>query len=190
MKRGFLVLTALSVALLFGTPVVFAQHGGGHPGGPPSGGPGMGGAGMGNPGMGGPAAGNSGMRGMRGNGTMGGADMHSHSVSHSSPTSLLSSNTKLASTLQTQLGSLLPAGTSLTDAASGFKNLGEFIAALHVSHNLGISFDDLKTKMTSGDNLGKAIKDLKPDVNSKAEAKKAKKQAKADIKESKSQMTS
>ena len=31
MKRGFLVLTALSVALLFGTPVVFAQHGGGHP---------------------------------------------------------------------------------------------------------------------------------------------------------------
>ena len=184
MKRAFLLLTALSVTLFFGTTSLFAQHGGGHPGGAPSGV--GGGAGMGNPGMGGAGMGNSGMGGMRGNSTMGGPDMHNQSVSHSSPTSLLSSNPKLESTLQTRLGSMLPAGTSLTDAASGFKNLGEFVAAVHVSHNLGISFDDLKGKMTSGDSLGTAIKELKPDVNSKAEAKKADKQAKADIEESKS----
>ena len=81
---------------------------------------------------------------------------------------------------------MLPAGTSLTDAASGFKNLGQFVAAVHVSHNLGIPFQDLKDKMTSGDKLGKAIKQLKPEADSKSEAKQAEKEAKADIKESKS----
>ena len=110
--------------------------------------------------------------------------MGSEFISHSSPTTLLSSNTKLASTLQTRLGSLLPSGMSLEDAASGFKNLGQFIAALHVSHNLGILFEDLKAKTMSGESLGKVITELKPDTNSKSEAKKANKQAKEDIQES------
>ena len=41
-------------------------------------------------------------------------------------------------------------GTTMTlDKASlGFKNQGQFIAALHVSQNLGIPFADLKTAMT------------------------------------------
>jgi hypothetical protein len=34
-------------------------------------------------------------------------------------------------------------------AESGFKNHGQFIAALHVSKNLNIPFDQLKAKMTS-----------------------------------------
>lgn len=193
MKRTFLFITALAVALCFGTPAVFAQHGGGHAGGPPSGAGGghtsMGGPGMGGPGMGGTGSTmgrGSDMGGMHRNGTEMGPNMGSQRISHSSPTSLLSSNPKLNTTLQQRLGTLLPAGTSLTDAASGFKNLGQFIAAVHVSHNLGIPFEDLKAKMTSGDSLGKAIKELKPDAHHKSEAKKAKKQAKEDLKEVKS----
>lgn len=95
---------------------------------------------------------------------------------------LLTQNTKLSAKLQ----SLLPAGTNLQQAASGFKNLGQFVAAVHVSHNLGISFSALKTEMTGPDHdsLGQAIHDLQPAVNAKNESKKATKQAKRDIDES------
>jgi hypothetical protein len=55
------------------------------------------------------------------------------------PGELLQQNTKLSE----NLSKLLPAGTDLQSAASGFKNLGEFVAAVHVSHNLGIPFADL-----------------------------------------------
>ena len=94
----------------------------------------------------------------------------------------LSTNTKLAGKLQ----SLLPAGTDLQQAADGFKNLGQFVAAVHVSNNLGIPFDQLKAKMT-GDNaesLGKAIQELKPAADANAEAKKASKEANHDIDDS------
>jgi hypothetical protein len=127
--------------------------------------------------------GGSAMGGARGNGPMRGSNMGGESVSHSSPATLLSSDTKLASTLQKRLGPLLPSGMSLTDAASGFKNLGQFIAALHVSHNIGIPFEDLKSEMMSGHSLGKTIKELKPEADSKAEANKANKQAKEDMEE-------
>jgi hypothetical protein len=95
---------------------------------------------------------------------------------------LLTQNTKLSS----KLGSLLPAGTDVQQAASGFKNLGAFVSAVHVSHNLGIPFEDLKSKMTGPGavSLGKAIQELKPEANSKDEAKKAKHQADQDMKES------
>src|SRR5215467_2134220 len=36
-----------------------------------------------------------------------------------------------------KIQSLLPPNTDLKTAESGFKNHGQFIAALHVSHNLG-----------------------------------------------------
>jgi hypothetical protein len=91
----------------------------------------------------------------------------------------LASNTKLASKLQ----SLLPAGTDLNAAAAGFKNLGQFVAAVHVSHNLGIPFDQLKSKMLGPPSmsLGKAIQALKPTANAKAETKKAEHQAHQDL---------
>ena len=63
--------------------------------------------------------------------------------------------------------------------AQGFKNYGQFVAAQHVSENLGIDFDKLKALMT-GDNpksLGQAIQELRPDVDANAEAAKAEKQA-------------
>jgi hypothetical protein len=99
-----------------------------------------------------------------------------------SPDTILSRNTKLSS----KLDSLLPKGTTAQQACSGFKNLGQCVAAIHVSHNLGISFDDLKAKTTgdNSENLGKAIHDLKPAVNAKAEAKKGRKQADQDLSES------
>jgi len=99
-----------------------------------------------------------------------------------SPDQLLSQNSKLSS----KLDSMLPTGTTSQQACSGFKNLGQCVAAIHVSKNLGISFDDLKTKMTGdkAESLGKSIHDLKPDVDAKAEEAKAKKQAKADMADS------
>lgn len=188
MKRMISFLTAGAVLLCLSALPVFAQHGGGGGGGM-GGGAGMGhGGGMGGPGEG-SSMGHGNDMGNRG-GSMGSMSPNSHSVSASSPTNLLSKNTKLASTLQSRLGSLLPSGMNLTDAASGFKNLGQFIAAVHVSHNLDIPFSDLKSKMTNGDSLGKAIHQLKPDANAKAESKKANKEAHEDIKDSESSESS
>ena len=71
----------------------------------------------------------------------------------------LQRNTNLASKLQSRL----PAGTNLTLAASGFRNLGQFVAAVNVSNNLGISFAQLKTRMVDqGMSLGQAIQDARP----------------------------
>lgn len=100
----------------------------------------------------------------------------------SSVSEKLADNTKLSSKLQ----GLLPAGTNLQTAAQGFKNLGQFVAAVHVSHNLDIPFDQLKAKMIGPpkESLGKAIQALKPSTNSAAETKKAQKQAKQDMNDS------
>lgn len=102
-----------------------------------------------------------------------------HDHGHSSISAKLASNTKLASKLQ----ALLPPGTNLQTAAQGFKNLGQFVAAVHVSKNLGIPFDQLKAKMTGPppESLGKAIQQLQPSANAKAAVKTAEKQAKADL---------
>ena len=96
-----------------------------------------------------------------------------------SPDQLLNQNTKLSANLQ----KLLPAGTTPQQACSGFKNLGQCVAAIHVAHNLGISFLDLQAKMTGSkpEGLGKAIQDLKPGADAGAEKKKAEKQAKNDM---------
>lgn len=85
--------------------------------------------------------------------------------------------------LESKLASLLPQGTNIQQAASGFKNLGQFVAAVHVSHNLGIPFDQLKSTMLGppSESLGKAIHTLKPDAASKPEVKKAEEQTKQDL---------
>jgi hypothetical protein len=72
---------------------------------------------------------------------------------------LLAKNTNL----RTKLQSRLPVGTNINDAAAGFRNLGQFVAAVNVSHNLGIPFADLKAKMTGTNpvSLGQAIQQLK-----------------------------
>ncbi len=98
--------------------------------------------------------------------------------SGSAPDKLLNQNTHLSSGLK----ELLPPNTNLDQASSGFKNLGQFVAAVHVSHNLDIPFDQLKAQVVGGKSLGEAVHDLKPTADAKAEAKKADRQAKQDLK--------
>lgn len=93
---------------------------------------------------------------------------------------LLQQNTKLTSNLQ----GLLPSGTNIADAAKGFDHLGQFVAAVHVSHNLGIPFDQLKSEMTNGSSLGQAIHKAKPNVDARQEAIKANQQALNDMEKS------
>jgi hypothetical protein len=97
-------------------------------------------------------------------------------------TSRLASNPALSARLQP----LLPAGSTLAAASAGFRNQGEFVAALHVSRNLGIPFDQLKTELTSQhpDSLGQAIHALRPALSRstvKSDVRLAKRQAEQDI---------
>jgi len=90
--------------------------------------------------------------------------------------------------LNARILKLLPMGMDLKTAAMGFKNQGQFIAALHVSKNLNIPFDQLKAKMTGSDpeSLGKAIHELRPTLPEKqveVEADKAEEQAKVTVKD-------
>lgn len=111
------------------------------------------------------------------------SDSDSHSSGAKTPDQQLSHNTKLSDKLQ----GLLPAGTNVQQAAQGFKNLGQFVAAVHVSHNLGIPFDQLKAKMIGPpkESLGQAIHALKPAANASEESKKGEKEAKQDIDDTK-----
>jgi hypothetical protein len=82
----------------------------------------------------------------------------------------LQRNTNLASKLQGRL----PAGTDMMKAAEGFRNLGQFVAAVNVSNNLGLSFTQLKARMVDdGMSLGQAIKDLRPTANTTTEVQRA-----------------
>ena len=166
MKRITLMITILGVMLYLGDLTVMAQRGhGGGTGGPNS-----------HEKMNKPAN-DKGMKPAKNHDT--------GSVSHGKVGDRLAHNQALSSKLQT----LLPVGTNLQDASNGFKNLGQFVAAVHVSHNVNIPFDQLKTKMTGEPpmSLGKAIHELSPNAKAKEEVKKAHKEAAHDIKESKAE---
>ena len=107
---------------------------------------------------------------------------------------LLTQNTKLSE----KISSLT--GESAQQACNGFKNLGQCVAAAHVSKNLGISFTCLKSEMTGtapssstsgcpaastgkSMSLGQAISTLSPKVNNKTEAKKGEQQARQDLRD-------
>ncbi len=174
--RGSSFVVAATLAL--GT-TLFAQHGGGRPAGVGSGSMGMGGPGMepaGRPSDIGPANPN----GMGEFNRMGNPDIRSQS-----PSSVLN-NQHLDTSLTNALGKSgisIPGG-NLQSACAGFKNLGQCVAAMHVSKNLGLNFADLQGKMTGTNSvsLGKAIQELGgPTVNAKGESKKAKKQASQDL---------
>jgi hypothetical protein len=112
----------------------------------------------------------------------GGAASAHNDLSHSSPSDVLSHNTAIAAKIKGLTGK------DAETACSGFKNLGQCVAAAHVAKNLDIpgGFDALKAKMTGSGSvsLGKAIKELAPDADAKAEAKKANKQTSEDLNES------
>jgi hypothetical protein len=98
--------------------------------------------------------------------------------------------------LGARIEKMLPATMTLNTASAGFRNQGQFIAAVHVSQNLGIPFADLRAAMlglpkpgttTTGTtspspmSLGQAIQTLKPSANSTTEATRAQTQANADL---------
>src|SRR5579864_472177 len=161
-------IASIGVLVLVGVALSYGQRGGHGPGGgaPPSG---VGG---------GPPSGVGASTPDHGSAPAGQTTSPTQSQKRS-PEQLLDQNSKLTANLQ----KLLPAGTSPQQACSGFKNLGECVAAIHVSHNLGIPFSDLQGKLigSNAESLGKAIHDLKPDVDANAEKKKAEHQAKDDM---------
>jgi len=91
-------------------------------------------------------------------------------------------------------------GEPASQACTGFKNIGQGVAAAHVSKNLRITFDCLKSDMTGtapqstskcpadtgtkSMSLGKAIQTLSPNADPKAESKKGQTEAQQDLKSS------
>jgi hypothetical protein len=113
----------------------------------------------------------------------------------------LSTKSNILKKVQTTL-----AGADLNDATTGFKNFGQFVAAINVSNNRGIAFADLKAAMTGLDmtgqpalasattgatsgtaavlttmSLGQAIQTLKPGVDAETVAQTALTQANQEI---------
>ena len=191
MKRLIPILTGSLVTLFFASAPLFAQkpHGGGA-------------GGAGNSSATGAAM--HGASGDHGNSAGNSAMGSTQSAAASSPSTVLTKNTKLDTHLTSLLQSkgLLMKGTDLKDACTGFKNLGQCVAAMHVSHNLNVPFGCLSANMTgtapatgttcpagtgsSKMSLGKAIQALSPNTNAKTEVKSATKQADADINEAES----
>jgi hypothetical protein len=98
----------------------------------------------------------------------------------------LTKNTNLAGKLQSRL----PPGTDLMKAADGFRNLGQFVAAVNVSNNLDIPFRQLKTEMVKENlSLGQAIQKLKPTASGTVEAQRAEYDAQGMIYQSEQQNT-
>ena len=80
---------------------------------------------------------------------------------------------------------ILPPRTNMMDAAAGFKDQRQFIAAVHLSKNLGIPFNQIKMRMTGEHrmSLNDSLRDFRPQMTKdavKAAVKKAEQQAKAD----------
>ena len=100
-------------------------------------------------------------------------------IAHGSPSEVLSHNTAIAGKIKSLTGQ------DAQTACSGFKNIGQCVAAAHVAKNLDIpgGFDALKAKVTGSGSvsLGKAIQALAPNADAKAEAKRANKQASDDL---------
>jgi hypothetical protein len=62
-----------------------------------------------------------------------------------------------------RISAMLPPGMTLEQATAGFRNQGQFIAALNASKNQGVPFTDLQKAMTvDGLSLGQAVKKLRP----------------------------
>ncbi|HEV2324726.1 MAG TPA: hypothetical protein VGS10_12310 [Terracidiphilus sp.] len=191
--KNSLLRSSLTLAAFLSLGIfAFAQHGhaggAGMGGGPPAGA----GAGMGaGPSMGhdaGMGAGDYGRSSNPGSG-MGHGSTSGSNMGSQAPEKVLS-NSKLDSSLTKALGKsgITVPGGNLQSACQGFKNLGSCIAALHVSKNLGLSFDQLRSMMTgpNAESLGKSIQGLGgPNVTSKSQAKSAaktaSKQAKQDL---------
>src|SRR5579883_90507 len=111
---------------------------------------------------------------------------HHESENHGSSGVSIATRIDNNAALESKVQAMLPSGMSISSAAAGFKNEGQFLAALHVSQNLDIPFSALKAKMTGSEDmsLGAAIHALKPSLSkeeAKEDAKKAEREARANI---------
>jgi preprotein translocase subunit SecG len=172
MKMTRIVMLSLAVAVYATAALAQHAHGGG---------------------MGSTMSGNAGS-GMSHNSGSGRTKTNSSGSTHQ-PTvnDILTKNSAISGKIQTLTG------MSATQACAGFKNLGQCVAAAHVSKNLHISFDCLRSDMTGiapqgtscpagtgtkSMSLGKAIRTLDPTADQKAESKKGQTEAQRDIKSS------
>ncbi len=116
----------------------------------------------------------------------------SPSKSTSTPLNPIAAKISSKPQLNTRITAMLPKGMTLNQASMGFKNQGQFIAALHVSQNLGCDcFKQIQTDMTTKHmSLGQAIQDVKKKTaNAAVEAQKAETEANDDIKSATSTST-
>ena len=66
------------------------------------------------------------------------------------------------------------AGTDVVKASLGFRNVQQFVAAVHAAQNLGIPFDKLRSAMVDEKkSLSQAIRTLKPTASATIEAQRA-----------------
>jgi hypothetical protein len=141
---------------------------------------------------------------------------HGHASAHDATTSgpkdsgkkapdeLLLQNKNLSENLNnllSKMGLKNPDGSAVTaqEACANFRNLGQCVAAIHVSNNLGIDFNKLACDMTlkpvntsmcptgtgtgsKGMSLGASIDSLKPGADGKTESHKAMTEANQDMK--------
>lgn len=90
--------------------------------------------------------------------------------------------------LTARVQGLLPTTINVRDAAEGFKDLDQFLTAVHATDNLNIPFTALKTRLTGKkpQTFTAAIHELNPNVNAEMEAARAESEAKDDIRASQS----
>jgi hypothetical protein len=90
----------------------------------------------------------------------------------------LQTNKSLVALLQSRL----PAGTDVVQASMGFRNLTQFVSAVHACQNLSIPFDKMRTAMVDEKkSLSAAIRALKPTATATIEAQRADYEARGTI---------
>ena len=173
-------IAMLSLAITLYTTAALAQHGHGA------------GAGGGNTGMGAAMGHSTGLDNHANSAT---ANSGSGSTHKATINDILGKNPAIGSKIKALTG------MSAQDACAGFKNLGQCVAAAHVSKNLHISFACLKGDMmgtaptdpkacpagtgSKGSmSLGKAIQTLEPTADQKSESAKGETEAQQDLKRS------
>jgi hypothetical protein len=85
---------------------------------------------------------------------------------HANEDATIAANIARNPELESRVKGMLPSGMTMEEAAKGFRNQGQFIAALNASKNQNIPFADLKAAMTTGEHplsLGDAVQKLRPE---------------------------
>ncbi len=78
---------------------------------------------------------------------------------------LLVQDEVLLDKLRTLLKYQNPPVTDMQSASEGFQNLSQLVAAVEVSHNCGIPFEQVKTQMQTTERLRKTTDAAKPDAH-------------------------